>query len=163
MSRGSPSMVALLGILAVAGYQNRDKLSAMMQGADDRSGPGPMRVDMDHPDHANSIVDNLRGMLAHAGSNGGLAGGLTEFLGRFTNPVQSAKAQSWLQTGPNAELASGDLEEILDDETLAELSRKTGLNRSDLLSRLSVALPAAVDRMTPQGRIPSDDEARALI
>ena len=29
MSRGMPSMVALLGLLAVAGYQNRDKLKEM--------------------------------------------------------------------------------------------------------------------------------------
>ena len=27
MSRGMPSMVALLGLLAVAGYQNRDKIA----------------------------------------------------------------------------------------------------------------------------------------
>jgi hypothetical protein len=27
MARGMPSMVALLGLLAVAGYQNRDKIA----------------------------------------------------------------------------------------------------------------------------------------
>ena len=30
MSRGMPSMVALLGLLAVAGYQNREKLAEML-------------------------------------------------------------------------------------------------------------------------------------
>ena len=30
MSRGFPSMTALLGLLAVAGYQNRDKLAEML-------------------------------------------------------------------------------------------------------------------------------------
>ena len=30
MSRGMPSMVALLGLLAVAGYQNRDKIAEML-------------------------------------------------------------------------------------------------------------------------------------
>jgi hypothetical protein len=33
MSRGFPSMTALLGVLAVLGYQNRDKLSEMLNGA----------------------------------------------------------------------------------------------------------------------------------
>ncbi|MCC2652339.1 MAG: hypothetical protein K0Q60_2502, partial [Microvirga sp.] len=33
MSRGFPSMTALLGLLAVAGFQNRDKLSEMFSGA----------------------------------------------------------------------------------------------------------------------------------
>ncbi|MCP2057668.1 hypothetical protein ACVIW3_003397 [Bradyrhizobium diazoefficiens] len=33
MSRGMPSMTALLGMLAIAGYQNRDKLADMFRNA----------------------------------------------------------------------------------------------------------------------------------
>jgi len=33
MSRGYPSLTALLGLLAIAGYQNRDKLTEMLRGA----------------------------------------------------------------------------------------------------------------------------------
>ncbi len=33
MSRGFPSMTALLGLLALAGYQNRDKLAELLKGA----------------------------------------------------------------------------------------------------------------------------------
>ncbi len=33
MSRGMPSMTALLGLLALAGYQNRDKLGELLKGA----------------------------------------------------------------------------------------------------------------------------------
>ena len=33
MNRGFPSMTALLGLLAVAGYQNRDKIAEMLRGA----------------------------------------------------------------------------------------------------------------------------------
>ena len=33
MSRGLPSMTALLGLLALAGYQNRDKLAELLKGA----------------------------------------------------------------------------------------------------------------------------------
>jgi hypothetical protein len=32
MSEGFPSMTALLGLLAVAGYQNRDKIAEMLGG-----------------------------------------------------------------------------------------------------------------------------------
>jgi hypothetical protein len=31
MSRGYPSMTALLGLLAIAGYQNRDKISEWLK------------------------------------------------------------------------------------------------------------------------------------
>ncbi len=41
MSRGFPSMTALLGLLAVAGYQNRDKIAEMLNGAQQKLGaPG---------------------------------------------------------------------------------------------------------------------------
>ena len=37
MSRGLPSMTALLGLLAVAGYQNRDKIAEWLGGVDQQS------------------------------------------------------------------------------------------------------------------------------
>ena len=40
MSRGMPSMVALLGLLAVAGYQNRDKIAEMLGGLKQEPGGG---------------------------------------------------------------------------------------------------------------------------
>jgi uncharacterized protein YidB (DUF937 family) len=167
MSKGSPSMVALLGLLAVAGYQNRDKIVSMMQGANATNSRAPtshMPVDDDsiHMPETRpgaGVIEGLRGMLA----GGGLAAGLSELIGRFTNPVQSARAQSWVDTGPNSEIGPDDLSDVLDEETLAELSQKTGLTRSELLIRLSAALPEAVDRLTPQGRMPTEDEAGVLI
>ena len=38
MSRGYPSLTALLGLLAIAGYQNRDKLAELLRGADKKPG-----------------------------------------------------------------------------------------------------------------------------
>ncbi len=159
MAKGSPSMVALLGLLAVAGYQNRDKLSDLLAGA---GGQGNAARSPDHDDpNAPGLIDNLRGMFAGGaagGAGGGMLGGLSELLARFTNPVQSAKARTWVDTGPNSDLSSTDLEEVLDEETLADLSQKTGLDRTELLSRLSAVLPDAVDRLTPDGRLHADPE-----
>src|SRR5450432_2266252 len=47
MSNGMPSMTALLGMLALAGYQNRDKLSELLKGATSsgtQSGPVGRRL-----------------------------------------------------------------------------------------------------------------------
>ncbi len=41
MSRGMPSMIALLGLLAVAGYQNRDKIAEVLGGRRQEPGGGP--------------------------------------------------------------------------------------------------------------------------
>ena len=163
MSRGSPSMVALLGLLAVAGFQNRDKLAGLLQSANPESGmtPGTTHLGSQTAGSGVSVIDDLRNML-HGANGGGLLGGLTDLIGRFTNPVQSAKARTWVDTGPNGALAPGDLEEALDDETLAELTAKTGLSRSELLTRLSTVLPDAVDKLTPHGRLPTAEEARTI-
>jgi uncharacterized protein YidB (DUF937 family) len=41
---------------------------------------------------------------------------------------------------------------------LTTLSEQTGLSREELLSRLSRNLPEAVDRYTPDGRLPAATE-----
>lgn len=152
MAKGSPSMIAVLGLLAVAGFQNRDKLSGLLQG-----GRGATADRTGDTSGEGGILDSLRNMV---GGGGGLSGGFSEILSRFASPAQSAKAQSWVATGPNAAVTPDDLEEALDDQTLAELSLKTGLSRSDLLARLSTVLPDAVDQFTPDGRMPREDEVR---
>ena len=43
MSRGLPSMTALLGLLAIAGYQNRDKIAEMLGGLGQNK-PGALTV-----------------------------------------------------------------------------------------------------------------------
>jgi uncharacterized protein YidB (DUF937 family) len=39
---------------------------------------------------------------------------------------------------------------------LATLSQQTGLSREELLARLSKNLPDAVDKYTPEGRLPTE-------
>ena len=39
MARGLPSMTALLGMLALAGYQNRDKIAEMLKGVTSGGAP----------------------------------------------------------------------------------------------------------------------------
>jgi uncharacterized protein YidB (DUF937 family) len=143
MAKSSPSLVALLGLLAVAGYQNREKLGEMLNGrtSDPTRNPG---------DGQGGLLDGLRQMQG----SGGLLGGITELVERFTAPHQRAKVDSWVQRGPNAPLAPFELEDALDEDILAELVAKTGLNREELLSRLSTALPEAVDQVTPDGHFP---------
>jgi uncharacterized protein YidB (DUF937 family) len=41
---------------------------------------------------------------------------------------------------------------------LATLSQQTGLSREEILAKLSKELPTAVDKYTPEGRLPSQQE-----
>ena len=159
MSKGSPSMIALLGLLAVAGYQNRDKLSRFVQNASNRGADGgdPNSATGGTAEPRDGMFDSLRQKVGETG--GGMLAGLSELLARFSNPVQSAKVNSWVNQGPNGDLAAGDLEEVLDESTMTDLMQQTGLGRSELLERLSTILPEAVDELTPNGRLPTADEA----
>lgn len=42
------------------------------------------------------------------------------------------------------------------------LAQQTGLSREELSARLTRDLPAAVDKFTPDGRLPAEDEAARL-
>jgi uncharacterized protein YidB (DUF937 family) len=137
MSRGMPSMIALLGLLAVAGYQHRDKISEMLNGAGGKDG----------------VLGKLGGMLGGTGEV--VSGGLGEMVDRFKKNGVGDTADSWVTTGPNQSVTPEQLERALGPDTIDALTKQTGLSRDDILARLSRTLPEAVDKYTPDGRIPA--------
>ena len=146
MSRGMPSMTALLGLLALAGYQNRDKIAEMLKGAGN-SQPGA-----NNP--LGGLLSSLGGGLAGGGVGGLLSGGLGELLERFKQNGQGDAAESWISKGPNKEIPPPQLKQAIGQDVLAALEQQTGLSQEELLARLSRELPAAVDQYTPDGRLP---------
>jgi uncharacterized protein YidB (DUF937 family) len=157
MSRGMPSMVALLGLLAVAGYQNRDKIAEMLGGRGQGAAGGP--ADAAQPGGGGV----LGGLAGGAGAGSVLSGGLRDLVERFRQSGQAKAADSWVSTGPNEPVRADQIEQAVGPEVLNTLSERTGLTREELLARLTRDLPAAVDKFTPQGRLPTEDEAKRLI
>jgi uncharacterized protein YidB (DUF937 family) len=157
MSRGFPSMTALLGLLAIAGYQNRDKLAEMLGGlGQNKQGAAPATPGASGG--LGGVLDQLRGSLGGAGAGGFLSGGLGELINRFKQNGQGATADSWVGTGANQPVTPAQLEQAIGPDVLATLQQQTGLSREELLARLSRELPDAVDKYTPQGRLPSEAE-----
>jgi len=153
MARGGfPSMTALLGLLAVAGYQNRDKLSEMLgnRGGGSQGRPGAL----------DGILGGLSGATGGGGLGSLLGGGLGELTERFRQNGHAETVDSWVGTGPNRSVEPHQLEQAIGQSTLDDLTRQTGLSREELLTRLSRELPNAVDQYTPQGRLPNDDDMR---
>jgi uncharacterized protein YidB (DUF937 family) len=85
MSRGTPSLTALLGLLALAGYQNRDKLGELLKGA---TGNTPDTSSKNQAGPLGGLLGNLGGMLGGGGVGGLLSGGLGELLDRFNKTVR---------------------------------------------------------------------------
>jgi uncharacterized protein YidB (DUF937 family) len=67
-------------------------------------------------------------------------------------------ADSWVGPGPNKQVAPPQLEKAIGPDVLTTLSEQTGLTRDEILARLSKNLPDAVDKYTPEGRIPAAAE-----
>ncbi len=157
MSDGYPSMTALLGLLALAGYQNRDKLAELLGGAG-QVVPAPAGAGVTPSSSAGGLGGLLGGLLEDQRSPAPgrfLHSGLGEMLERFQQAGHGAAAQSWVNQGPNQEIAPHHLEQAIGPDVLATLTQRTGLSREELLSRLSRDLPQAVDRYTPDGRVPA--------
>ena len=158
MSRGMPSMTALLGLLAVAGYQNRHKIAEMLGGLNQQPGQTASRNDP-----MGGMLGKLGGMLGGASAGGLLSGGLRDLIERFKQNGQGNAADSWVSTGPNQPLQPDQLEQAIGPDVMNTLSQQTGLSREELLSRLTRELPTAVDKFTPDGRLPTEEEAARLI
>jgi uncharacterized protein YidB (DUF937 family) len=145
-------MTALLALLAVAGYQNRDKIAEWLggtgQGKPGAAGQGGI----------GGLVTQLRNSLGGANAGGILSGGLGELVDRFKQSGQAETAESWVKTGPNRPCTPAQLEQALGPQVLDTLSQQTGLSRDELLARLCRELPDAVDKYTPQGRLPTEGE-----
>jgi uncharacterized protein YidB (DUF937 family) len=169
MSRGMPSMVALLGLLAVAGYQNRDKISEMLGGLKGAAAGGPgagnpgMPGQAAQPSGQGGVLGSLGGLLGGASAGGVLSGGLGQLIDHFRQNGQGQVADSWVSRGANQPMNQDQLQQALGPDVLTTLSQHTGLSQDELLSRLTRELPHAVDKMTPDGRLPTDDEAAKMV
>lgn len=154
MARRGPSLTALLGLLAVAGFQNRDKLSDLarkMQGPDAQ------------PQIAAGFGDQIKEVLGGSPLGAALNTAVAELMDMFKGTAQEKPAESWIASGQNTHVAPDDLANVIGEETLRDLSEKTGMSQVDLLAALSQKLPVAIDAMTPHGRLPSVDEAGGYV
>lgn len=151
MSDGFPSMTALLGLLAVAGYQNRDKLSEMLGNSQNTQGSAATVASTG----LGGMLGQLTGGLGTGGVGGLLSGGIGELVNRFAQNGHGETAQSWVGTGPNRQIDPPQLARAIGPDVLEALSKQTGLTHEELLARLSRELPNAIDKYTPDGHLPS--------
>ena len=129
--------LALLGLLA---YQNRDKIGDFLQRQREPVSPN-------NPSGSGGVLDDLI-----SGS------GIREVLDRFRNAGAGEQVDSWVSRGENQPLQRDQVERAIDPETLEALSKQTGLSRDELIERITKDLPSAVDKATPMGQLPPEND-----
>jgi uncharacterized protein YidB (DUF937 family) len=100
----------------------------------------------------------LGGALAGGAAGSVLSGGLGDLLKQLQQNGHGETANSWVSPGPNKQIAPGDLANALGADQINSLMSQSGLSREDLLNGLSQHLPEVVNHLTPDGRLPTEDE-----
>jgi uncharacterized protein YidB (DUF937 family) len=94
--------------------------------------------------------------------DGGLLSGLGGLLGRLQQSGQGEVVKSWVGPGQNQPISSSQLGSALGPALITALAQKTGMSEQDLTAQLSQLLPGVVDKLTPNGRLPTPEEASRL-
>jgi uncharacterized protein YidB (DUF937 family) len=164
----SPITMAILGLLAYKAVKG-------MMGTQPSTAPANPHV----PSGGNAINANLPGggagglgdllsgglggLLAGGTAGSILSGGLNDLLKQFQQSGQSDTVNSWVGTGPNKTISPNDLASALGSDKINALIAQTGMSRDDLLRGLSEYLPQVVDQLTPQGRLPTEQEVHRML
>jgi uncharacterized protein YidB (DUF937 family) len=109
------------------------------------------------------LKGGLGGVLAGGAAGSILSGGLGDLLKQFQQNGQGDTANSWVSPGPNKQIAPGDLANALGADQINSLMSQSGLSREELLNGLSQHLPEVVNHLTPDGRLPTENELAGRI
>jgi uncharacterized protein YidB (DUF937 family) len=109
------------------------------------------------------VPGGLGGLLGGAAAGSVLSGGLGNLIKDLQTTGNGRQAQSWVGTGQNEDIAPGDLEQALGGDMIDALSQQTDLDRAELLAGLSRQLPEFVDQLTPDGHLPTEEEAERMV
>lgn len=116
------------------------------------------------------LLGQLGGLVSGGGGGnplggllGGLVGGggLAAVLDQFREKGYGEQVNSWVGQGQNQQLTPDQLEHALGADTIGQLAQHTGMAPDQVLNELAGELPQAVDQMTPDGRLPTEDEVQS--
>jgi uncharacterized protein YidB (DUF937 family) len=85
----------------------------------------------------------------------GQFGGLQGLIERFQQDGLGDVVSSWVGKGENLPISAEQLSSVLGNDTLKGLASQLGVSSGDLAGQLSSVLPGLVDKLTPEGQVPS--------
>ena len=163
----SPLTMAILALLAWKGIKH---FSGNQTGSAPQPAPAPGNVNAGLPGGgagggglSDMLKGGLGGLLAGGAAGSILSGGLGDLLNQFQQKGLGDQADSWVSNGPNKQIAPGDLASALGADQIEQLSAQSGLSRDELLQGLSQHLPDVVNHLTPDGRLPDENELAGRI
>lgn len=152
----SPLTMAMLALLAWKAYK---KISGQPQAAPSPA-PAPSTTS---PATGGGLGGFLGGLLTGGAAGSILSGGLGDLLQQMQNAGHGDAASTWVSQGPNKSISPNDLANALGADQISAMVAQSGLSRDELLQGLSQHLPEVINHLTPEGRLPNDQEAARML
>ena len=123
------------------------------------------------------LLDQVVGALAGGQNGGGNAqliqtvlqlinnpqvGGLGGLLGILRQSGLGEAANSWVSTGENQPVSAEQLQASLGDSLIPGLAAQLGVTPQQASSGLADLLPQIIDQLTPDGRLPQENQGDLL-
>ena len=152
----SKTTMALLAFLAYKAYKGLNQPQPAQAGV-----PSP------NPGGEPQEPGGLAGVLRTIFGGGSVPGPvLSRGVGNTVQDIERSGhgeiARSWVGRGQNRPIAPEKLEAALGEDGIRDLMQQTGMERDELLATLSEHLPRVIDHLTPEGRLPTEQEATRL-
>jgi uncharacterized protein YidB (DUF937 family) len=85
------------------------------------------------------------------------SGGIGGLIQKFTSNGLGDVVSSWTGTGENLPISSDQISKVLGSDTIKNIAEKTGLDTNAVTGQLTTILPEAINKLTPDGKIPEGD------
>jgi uncharacterized protein YidB (DUF937 family) len=89
-------------------------------------------------------------------------GGLSKLMGGFKDNGMEEQANSWVSTGKNQPITPTQAQAAMPD-AVSELAKSAGISEEEASNVLSKVVPEFVNKVTPDGTLPSDADLEAAM
>jgi len=120
---------------------------------------GLAQAAMKNPQVIAAIASLLSSRDTSVGGSGGLAGLVQAFQGKGMGDMMS----SWISTGPNPPISERQITDVLGADVLSQFAGKAGVPQGEAGGLLASLLPAVIDQLTPQGRVPESNDLESAL
>ena len=98
---------------------------------------------------SNSLMSSILQMIQSQ------PGGLQGLLQSFHDKGLGGLASAWVSNGPNPPASTDEIHQVLGEDKVKQIADMAGISRDSAGSAIGQLLPTIVDKLTPNGEVPS--------
>ena len=107
----------------------------------------------------NALVQLATSLITKNSTGNGLAGLAQQFDQKGLGDLM----QSWIGTGQNKPISPDQMQQVLGAEQVQQFAQQTGMQGSQLTTALSALLPQLLDKLTPTGQVPPQNDLQGML